>query len=117
MVVADPLMNLPKYVVSFCEVDTLQERGRESSSVKFPSYNMYLAAFNLSNLAFFLSSGSLLSLRYRMMGAIQVSVVVTQLTVNCGSVDRILGSLRNSIGITYRCSASLVDASRARASA
>ena len=52
-----------------------------------------------------------------MMGVIQVLREVTQLTVNHGSNDFILGILRNSTGMTSRSSASLVDASRARASA
>ena len=52
-----------------------------------------------------------------MIGVIQVSVEVTQLTDNCGSAGLILRVLRNSIGMTSRSSASLVDASRARASA
>ena len=58
MVAVDPLVNLLKYVVSFCEVDILQEQGRESSSVELPVIQYVLAALNLSNLAFFLSSGS-----------------------------------------------------------
>ena len=52
-----------------------------------------------------------------MMLVIQVSGEVTQLTVNHGSADFILGVLRNFIGMTSRSLASLVDASRARASA
>ena len=52
-----------------------------------------------------------------MMGAIQVSVVVTLLTIDCGSVGIILGALRNSTEMTSKSSESLVDGSRAEASA
>ena len=36
MVATDPLVNFLRYVVPFCEIDTLQERGQESSSVELP---------------------------------------------------------------------------------
>ena len=43
--------------------------------------------------------------------------MVTQLTTTYESVNLMLGTLRNSIGMTYRSSTFLVDANRARASA
>ena len=52
-----------------------------------------------------------------MIGVIQVSVKVAQLTVNCDPIDIIIGVLRNSTRMTSKSLASLVDASRARASA
>ena len=52
-----------------------------------------------------------------MMGVIQVSVDVIQPMVNYDFIDLMLGILRNSTGITSKSSASLVDASRAKASA
>ena len=44
MVAADPLVNLLKYVVPFYKVDTLQERGREYSSVKL-SVVQYVSSY------------------------------------------------------------------------
>ena len=73
-------------------------------------------AFSLSSLTFFLSSGSIPSLRYRRTRVIQLSSVVVQLMV-CIYLIWILGECRVSIGMNLSWSVSFDEVSRARASA
>ena len=117
VIATEIFVNFLKYVVLSTRSTHFRSGVKNPLPYSYSSYSAYLAAFSLSSLTCFLSSWRHPSLRYWVIGVIQVSTGTTQLTVTHGSAGNMLGVWRNSTRMTFKSSELLVDARRARASA